>query len=143
MVVGYSLAFGNGGTFIGDLSRLFLGGIGWDKPFTLGEGLEAAAALTIPETVFMVFQMTFAIITPALISGAFADRMKFSALLWFMGLWSLLVYAPIAHWVWHPDGFLFALGRARLRRRHGRPHQRRHRRPGRGARARQAPRLRP
>ena len=109
-IAGYSLAFGNGGTYIGDLSRLFLGGIGWDKPFTLGEGLEAAAALTIPETVFMVFQMTFAIITPALICGAFADRMKFSALLWFMGLWSLLVYAPIAHWVWHPNGFLFAWG---------------------------------
>jgi ammonium transporter, Amt family len=109
-VVGYSLAFGNGGTLVGDLSRLFLGGIGWDKPFTLGEGLEAAAALTIPETVFMVFQMTFAIITPALICGAFADRMKFSALLWFMGLWSILVYAPIAHWVWHPNGFMFAWG---------------------------------
>jgi Amt family ammonium transporter len=109
-VVGYSLAFGNGGTFVGDFSRLFLDGIVWDKPFTIGAGLEAAAALTIPETVFMVFQMTFAIITPALICGAFADRMKFSALLWFMGLWSLLVYAPIAHWVWHPNGFMFAWG---------------------------------
>jgi Amt family ammonium transporter len=109
-IAGYSLAFGNGGTVIGDLSRFFLAGIGWDKPFTLGEGLEAAAATTIPETVFMMFQMTFAIITPALICGAFADRMKFSALLWFMGLWSLLVYAPIAHSVWHPNGFLFALG---------------------------------
>jgi ammonium transporter, Amt family len=109
-VAGYSLAFGNGGAVIGDLSRVFLAGIGWDKPFTLGEGLEAAAATTIPETVFMMFQMTFAIITPALICGAFADRMKFSALLWFMGLWSLLVYAPIAHWVWQPNGFLFAWG---------------------------------
>jgi Amt family ammonium transporter len=109
-VIGYSLAFGNGGTVIGDLSRFFLGGIGWDKPFTLGEGLEAAVATTIPETVFMTFQMTFAIITPALICGAFADRMKFSALLWFMGLWLLLVYAPIAHSVWHPNGFLFSLG---------------------------------
>jgi Amt family ammonium transporter len=58
----------------------------------------------------MTFQMTFAIITPALICGAFADRMKFSALLWFMGLWLLLVYAPIAHSVWHPNGFLFSLG---------------------------------
>ena len=57
-------------------------------------------ATTIPESVFMCFQMTFAIITPALIAGAFADRMKFSALLWFMGLWALLVYCPIAHWVW-------------------------------------------
>jgi Amt family ammonium transporter len=109
-VAGYSLAFGNGGTFVGDFSRLFLDGIVWDKPGVIGAGLEAAAALTIPETVFMVFQMTFAIITPALICGAFADRMKFSALLWFMGLWSLLVYAPIAHWVWHPNGFMFAWG---------------------------------
>src|SRR5207248_878184 len=59
-----------------------------------------------PESVYMCFQMTFAIITPALICGAFADRMKFSALLWFIGLWSVLVYAPIAHWVWGPGGFL-------------------------------------
>jgi ammonium transporter, Amt family len=109
-VAGYSLAFGNGGTVIGDLSRFLLNGIGWDKPFTLGEGLEAAAATTIPEAVFMMFQMTFAIITPALICGAFADRMKFSALLWFMGVWSLVVYCPIAHWVWHGDGFLAAAG---------------------------------
>src|SRR6476619_7207272 len=69
-VVGYSLAFGNGGTVIGDFSRFMLHGIGWDKPFTLGEGLEAAAATTTPETVYMMFQMTFAIITPALICGA-------------------------------------------------------------------------
>ena len=110
MVAGYSLAFGAGGSVIGDLSRFFLFGMGWDKPFTLGEGLEAAVAFTIPEALFMMFQMTFAIITPALICGAFADRMKFSALLWFMGLWSLLVYAPIAHIVWHPNGFLFSLG---------------------------------
>ena len=109
-IAGYSLAFGNGGTFIGDLSRFLLNGIGWDKPFTLGEGLEAAATTTIPEAVFMMFQMTFAIITPALICGAFADRMKFSALLWFMGLWSLLVYSPIAHIVWHPNGFLASMG---------------------------------
>jgi Amt family ammonium transporter len=110
MVAGYSLAFGNGGTVIGDLSRFFLSGIGWDVPLTIGEGTEGAAATTIPEAVFMTFQMTFAIITPALICGAFADRMKFSALLWFTGLWSLFVYAPIAHWVWHPNGFLFGWG---------------------------------
>lgn len=110
MVAGYSLAFGNGGPYVGDLSRFLLTGIGWDTPFVLGDGLEAAAATTIPETVFMTFQMTFAIITPALICGAFADRMKFSALLWFIGLWSLLVYSPIAHWVWQPNGFLFAWG---------------------------------
>ena len=65
---------------------------------------------SIPEMVFMTFQMTFAIITPALIAGAFADRMKFSALLWFMGLWSIIVYSPIAHWVWGPGGFLGGLG---------------------------------
>src|SRR3546814_18914750 len=64
---------------------------------------------SIPESVFMTFQMTFAIITPALITGAFADRMKFSALLWFVALWSLFVYAPIAHWVWG-GGFLGQAG---------------------------------
>lgn len=109
MVVGYSLAFGEGGAFIGDFSRVFLSGMTWDKPFTLGSG-DSAIAFTIPEVVFVMFQMTFAIITPALICGAFADRFKFSALLWFIGLWSILVYAPIAHWVWHPNGWLFALG---------------------------------
>ena len=67
-------------------------------------------APTIPESVYMCFQMTFAIITPALICGAIADRMKFSALLWFIGLWSLFVYAPIAHWVWGADGFLNGAG---------------------------------
>jgi ammonium transporter, Amt family len=109
MVLGYSLAFGEGGSFIGDFSRLFLSGMDWDKPFTLGSG-DAAVATTIPEPVFMMFQMTFAIITPALICGAFADRMKFSAMLWFIGLWSILVYAPVAHWVWHPNGWLFEMG---------------------------------
>ena len=70
------------------------GGIGNPNPL----------APTIPETVYMCFQMTFAIITPALIAGAFAERMKFSAMLWFIGLWAIFVYAPIAHWVWGPDG---------------------------------------
>jgi Amt family ammonium transporter len=113
MVAGYSFAFGDGGAYFGDFSRLFLSGIAenWDKPFTLGSG-ESAVALTIPETVFVMFQMTFAIITPALIAGAFADRMKFTSLLLFLSLWSLLVYAPVAHWVWHPNGWLFALGAA-------------------------------
>jgi ammonium transporter, Amt family len=111
MVAGYSLAFGEGGPWIGDLSRVLLAGLAesWDKPFTLGSG-DAAVATTIPETVFIMFQMTFAIITPALITGAFADRMKFSALVVFNVLWSLLVYAPVAHWVWHPNGWIFALG---------------------------------
>jgi Amt family ammonium transporter len=97
-IVGYSLAFTEGTPFIGGLSRFLLTGMTIDSVNDL--------AKTIPESVYMTFQMTFAIITPALICGAFADRMKFSAMLWFMGLWSLLVYAPIAHWVWGPGGFL-------------------------------------
>ncbi|WP_305123324.1 ammonium transporter [Roseomonas sp. GC11] len=111
MVAGYSLAFGEGGAYIGDLSKLFLSGLAenWDKPFTLGSG-DGAVAFTIPETVFLMFQMTFAIITPALATGAVADRMKFSALVLFTILWSLLIYSPVAHWVWHPNGWLFALG---------------------------------
>ncbi|MBJ7553620.1 ammonium transporter [Marinomonas spartinae] len=88
-IAGYSLAFKGDGAFIGNLSALFLNGIGYK---TLSG--------SIPESVFMTFQMTFAIITPALIIGAVVERMKFSAMLWFMGLWSLLVYSPIAHMVW-------------------------------------------
>jgi Amt family ammonium transporter len=111
MVAGYSLAFGEGNAWIGDFSRFFLGGLAenWDKPFTLGSG-DAAVATTIPESIFLTFQMTFAIITAALITGAVADRMKFSALLVFIGLWTLLVYSPVAHWVWHPNGWIFSLG---------------------------------
>jgi Amt family ammonium transporter len=109
MVVGYSFAFADGNAVVGGFGRALLAGMGWEKPFTLGSG-DATSATTIPEAVFMMFQMTFAIITPALICGAFADRMKFSALLWFMGLWSVIVYAPLAHMVWHPAGWLFALG---------------------------------
>jgi ammonium transporter, Amt family len=101
-VVGYSLAFTDGGPFIGGFDRVLLAGM---SP-TGTHGLAA----TIPESVFMMFQMTFAIITPALITGAFADRMKFSALLVFMTLWSLLVYVPIAHMVWHPTGWMFTDG---------------------------------
>jgi Amt family ammonium transporter len=110
-VIGYSIAFGEGGAYFGDLSKFLLRGLAenWDKPFTLGSG-DAAVATTIPESVFVMFQMTFAIITPALITGAVADRMKFSALLVFCVLWSVLIYAPIAHWVWHPNGWIFALG---------------------------------
>ena len=111
-VAGYSLAFANGTPYFGDLSKLMLKGIenGFDKPFTLGVGTDNSTANTIPETVYMMFQMTFAIITPALIAGAFADRMKFSAMMVFMGLWSLLVYSTVAHWVWSPIGWLNALG---------------------------------
>ena len=113
-VAGYSLAFTNGNAYVGDLSKLMLNGIGaaWDKPFTLGVGSGNETANTIPETVFVMFQMTFAIITPALIAGAFADRMRFSAMMVFMALWSLLVYSPIAHWVWSPLGWINALGAA-------------------------------
>jgi Amt family ammonium transporter len=101
MVIGYSWAFSEGNSFLGGASRFMLMGMGVDST--------VSAAATIPESVFMCFQMTFAIITPALICGAFADRMKFSAMMWFMGLWSLLVYSPIAHWVWG-GGFLGGLG---------------------------------
>ena len=112
MVVGYSLAFTNGNAYIGDFSRLMLKGIeiNWDKPFTLGAGTDNSTQNTIPETVFMMFQMTFAIITPALIAGAFADRMKFSAMMVFIALWSVLVYSPVAHWVWSPLGWINAMG---------------------------------
>ena len=111
MVLGYSLAFGDGNAYIGDLSKVFLAGMGetWDKPFVLGSG-DGAIATTIPESVFVTFQMTFAIITAALITGAVADRMKFSALMLFITLWTLVVYSPVAHWVWHPNGWIFALG---------------------------------
>jgi Amt family ammonium transporter len=117
VVAGYSLAFTNGhipflsdSTLIGDFSRFLFSNVPFDKPFILGAGLSNASPTTIPEPIYMCFQMTFAIITPALITGAFSDRIKFSAMLWFMGLWSLIVYAPIAHWVWDPNGFLFKLG---------------------------------
>jgi ammonium transporter, Amt family len=87
----YSLAFNGGGAWIGDL----------DKALLLGVPRDAAAAnTTIPETVFFMFQMTFAIITPALIVGAFVERMRFGAALLFSLLWLLLVYVPVAHWVW-------------------------------------------
>ncbi|WP_041042126.1 ammonium transporter [Paramagnetospirillum magnetotacticum] len=107
VIIGYSLAFTGEGPFIGGLDRFLLNGL--DK---------AALALPnpVPESVFMMFQMTFAIITPALITGAFADRMKFSSMLVFMSLWLLVVYAPICHWVWMLDekggavGFLAKLG---------------------------------
>src|SRR5215468_7278506 len=100
----YSMAFRAGSPFIGGLDRAFLQGILSD--ISKGIGNPNPLAPTIPETVYMCFQMTFAIITPALIAGAFAERMKFSAMLWFIGLWATLVYSPIAHWVWGPDGFL-------------------------------------
>jgi len=106
MIIGYSIAFtpnpdANWNQIIGGFGYLFL------KPMTLNA--TSALAPTIPESVYMFFQMTFAIITPALIAGALADRMKFSAFLWFMALWLLLVYCPIAHWVWG-TGWLGTMG---------------------------------
>ncbi len=98
MVVGYSLAFGEGNAFVGDFTKVML------RHMEVG-----TLNGTIPESVFVIFQMTFAIITPALIAGSLADRMKFSALLWFIGIWSIVVYAPITHWVWG-GGFLGGIG---------------------------------
>ncbi|MBS0327867.1 MAG: ammonium transporter [Proteobacteria bacterium] len=103
VVIGYSIAFTPGGPVIGGLDRFFLHGMLYENE--AGKLTVSHLALTIPESVYMMFQMTFAIITPALICGAFADRMKFSAMLWFMGLWSVLIYAPIAHMMWEPTGF--------------------------------------
>src|SRR5438045_4975613 len=97
-VVGYSLAFGEGSPFIGDFRYLFLNGV--------GAAPNADYAGTIPHQTFMIYQMMFAIITPALITGAFAERMKFSAMLLFMTLWALFVYFPMAHMVWGKGGLL-------------------------------------
>jgi len=98
----YSMAFTTGSPYVGGMSRFLLMGMDLNSVNDL--------AKTIPESVYMCFQMTFAIITPALICGAVADRMKFSALIWFIGLWALFVYAPVAHWVWGADGFLNQAG---------------------------------
>lgn len=100
MVIAYGLAFGDGGSL-----NKFVGG---GKILMSGIGLDSVSG-TIPETVFFMFQMTFAIITPALAVGAFAERMKFSALLWFTALFMVLVYAPVCHWVWG-GGWLADLG---------------------------------
>ena len=104
VLFGYSLAFGpdRGGGLIGDLSWAGLRGV--------GPGPWPGYAATIPHQAFMLFQMMFAVITPALIAGAFAERMKFSAFLLFTLLWSTLVYDPLAHWVWSEAGFLHKLG---------------------------------
>ena len=95
----YSLAFGPGGAWIGGLSKAMMNGV-------TEEGMWG----TIPETVFSMFQLTFAIITPALIIGAFAERMKFTSMMLFSGLWLTFVYAPVCHWVWAEDGWLFQKG---------------------------------
>jgi len=95
VVYGYSLAFAPGGPAVGGLGKALFAGIGED-----------ALVQTVPETVFAMFQLTFAIITPALVVGAFAERMKFSAMLLFSALWLTLVYLPVCHWVWAADGWL-------------------------------------
>ena len=101
MIAGYSLAFTGEGAFLGTLDRVFLRGVGMETVSPL--------AKTIPESLFMIYQMTFAIITVALVAGSVADRMRFSAFLWFCVLWLIVVYVPIAHWVWG-GGFLGAAG---------------------------------
>ncbi len=123
--VGYTIAFTPGSTpYLGGFSRMFMNGMTYIKDIAAVDATKDAPAVaavigkvsvshlgtTIPETVYAMFQLTFAIITPALICGAFAERMKFSAMLWFMGLWSVLVYSPIAHWVWESSGWLSSRG---------------------------------
>ena len=109
-VIGYSWAFTPGGPFIGGFSRAFFSGMTFMADPATSQMSVSHLAKTIPETVYAMFQLTFAAITPALICGAFADRMKFSAMLVFMVVWSLAVYAPIAHMVWEPTGWLNAAG---------------------------------
>ncbi|MHA3049403.1 ammonium transporter [Acinetobacter sp. ANC 4641] len=108
VVVGYSLAFTPNNAFIGGFDRIMLQGVVFDA--IDGKISVSHMASSIPETVWIMFQMTFAIITPALITGAFAERMRFSAMFWFMFFWILLVYVPVAHWVWEPTGWLAAKG---------------------------------
>jgi ammonium transporter, Amt family len=104
VVVGFSLAFGDSiGGFVGDPRTFFM--FSW-----VGGDTHAALAPTIPLLLFALFQLKFAIITPALITGAFAERVRFGAYLLFMVLFSLCIYAPLAHWTWHPNGFLRAWG---------------------------------
>jgi ammonium transporter, Amt family len=107
--VGYSIAFTPGSTaYLGGFSRVFMDGMVYMHDAT--KVSVSHLGLTIPETVYAMFQATFAIITPALICGSFAERMKFSAMLWFMGIWLIVVYCPIAHWVWEPSGWLALKG---------------------------------
>ena len=109
IVIGYSIAFTPGNTpYLGGFDRVMLSGLSYIKASS--QLTVSHIAPSIPESVFVMFQMTFAIITPALIVGAFAERMRFSAMLLFMTLWSILVYAPVAHWVWEPSGFFASKG---------------------------------
>ncbi len=108
-VAGYSLAFGGTGKWIGNLDFFGLTDAATMYPADPA-GVEWFAIFTIPPLVFVAYQMMFAIITPALITGAIADRMRFSAWVWFLGLWAILVYSPVAHWVFSPAGWLFERG---------------------------------
>jgi Amt family ammonium transporter len=113
VAIGYSLAFGPGNAWLGDLSHVGLAGVGLegDALRSLGDGGVLEPLVTnVPHLAFMAFQMMFAVITPALISGAYAERMNFSAYVVFTLAWLTLVYAPIAHWVWHPHGWIFVDG---------------------------------
>jgi Amt family ammonium transporter len=107
--IGYSIAFTPGSTaYLGGFSRVFMNGVVYMK-----DAMQVSVShlgVTVPESVYAMFQATFAIITPALICGSFAERMKFSAMLWFMGIWLVVVYCPIAHWVWEPSGWLAVKG---------------------------------
>jgi Amt family ammonium transporter len=105
---GYSWAFTPGNAFIGGASRMWFSGL--DYLVEAGRLSVSHIAPRIPESLYSMFQLTFAIITAALVVGAFVERMRFSAMLWFIGLWSLFVYVPIAHWVWEPGGWLARMG---------------------------------
>ncbi|MFV0672722.1 ammonium transporter [Variovorax sp. tm] len=106
--VGYSLAFAEGWPWLGGAGRLWFSGFDYLKE--AGQLAVSHVAPNVPESVYAMFQLTFAIITTALVLGAFVERMRFSAILWFALLWSVLVYAPIAHWVWEPGGWLAQMG---------------------------------
>ncbi|MDR7308581.1 Amt family ammonium transporter [Rhodoferax saidenbachensis] len=106
--VGYSLAFTPGSSWLGGTDRLWFSGLNYLKE--AGQVAVSHVAPNVPESVYAMFQLTFAIITAALIVGAFVERMRFSAMLWFIGMWSIVVYAPIAHWVWEPGGWLVQMG---------------------------------
>lgn len=105
---GYSIAFTPGSPWLGGLDRV--GFAGFDLQLAAGKLAVSHVAPNIPESVYAMFQLTFAIITAALLVGAFVERMRFSAMLIFVGLWTLLVYAPVAHWVWEPGGWLAQMG---------------------------------
>ena len=105
---GYSLAFTPGNLWIGGTERLWFSGLDYMKD--TGQVAVSYLAPNLPESVFAMFQMSFAVITAALIVGAIVERMRFSALLFFISLWSVVVYAPIAHWVWEPGGWLVRMG---------------------------------